>query len=151
MRSSHWPAARPHSITPSQGSTGAQSSVTGLRVVRPTQFVQRVSNHGCCATCGSTRHARPSSHSPPRSGAATRASTSITAKPCSTPKLIQLRGNISADPADTSAAQPAIWAHRRQKRGQPWPASSAAASDRPAVAMNSDTIAARCTVQNGSR
>ena len=138
-------------MTPSQGSTGAQSSVTGLRVVRPTQLDQRVSNQGCCTHCGSSRQNSPSSQSPPRSGAASRASTSITAKPCSTPKLIQLRGNIRADPADTSTAHAAIWAQRRQKRRQPCPASRAAASDRPAVAMNSDTITVRCTVQNGSR
>jgi hypothetical protein len=72
------------------------------------------------------------------------------AKPCSTPKLIQLFGNISAEPADTSSAHAAICDQRFQKRGQAWPASSATACESPATAMNSVTITARCTVQKGS-
>ena len=62
-------------------------------------------------------HSAPSGHRPRPSGAASRASTSMTAMPCSTPKLIQLLGNISAEPALTSSAQPATCAQRRQKRG----------------------------------
>ena len=47
-----------------------------------------------------------------------RAMTSITAMPWRTPKLMKLRGNISHEPIDTSTAQPAICAQRRQKRCQ---------------------------------
>ena len=57
-------------------------------------------------------------HHAARSGAAPRAAISISAMPCSTPKLIQLRGNISAEPSDTSTAQPATAAHRRQNMGR---------------------------------
>ena len=44
--------------------------------------------------------------------------TSMTAMPCRTPKLMKLRGNISHEPIDTSTAQPATCAQRRQKRCQ---------------------------------
>ncbi len=70
--------------------------------------------------------------------------------PCNTPKLIQLCGNIIAEPAETSAAQPATCSQRRQKRCQLWPASSATACPRPAHSRKSDTMPVRCRVQKGS-
>ena len=70
--------------------------------------------------------------------------------PCSTPKLIQLRGNIGTTPSDTSSAQPATWAQRRQKRRQVWPASTATAWPAPAPSRNIETMQRRCVVQNGS-
>jgi len=70
--------------------------------------------------------------------------------PCSTPKLIQLFGNISAEPADTASAQAATWAQRRQKRGQPTPARWASAWPRPAQNRNRLTITVRCVVQKTS-
>ena len=45
-----------------------------------------------------------------------RSSGSITATACSTPKLIQLFGNIHIEPRLTSTAQPAICSQRRRKR-----------------------------------
>ena len=149
--SSHWPSASPHSITPSQGSSGTQSSVTGFWVTRPTQLVSRVSKNGCCTARGSSTSNAPMGHSHPRRGAARRATSSINAMPCSTPKLIQLRGNISAEPADTSTAQPATAAQRRQKRAQPKPDISATAWPMPAQNKNKLTIAVRWVVHSGSR
>ena len=70
--------------------------------------------------------------------------------PCSTPKLIQLLGNIHAEPMLTSSAQPTICAQRRQNFGQPWPACSATASDSPAQNRNRLTMHARCTVHSAS-
>ena len=70
--------------------------------------------------------------------------------PCSTPKLIQPRGNIWYEPRDTSSAQPATWAQRRQKRRQVWPASTATACPAPAPIRNIETMQKRCCVQNGS-
>ena len=64
--------------------------------------------------------------------------------------LIQRSGNIHADPADTSSAQAATWAQRRQKRGQPCPLAMASACPRPAQSRNRLTMAVRCPVQNGS-
>ena len=76
--------------------------------------------------------------------------TSMTAMPCSTPKEIQLRGNISTLPAVTSRAQPATCAQRRQKRGQLCPCALATAWPRPAQNRNRLTIGVRCVVHNGS-
>ena len=94
---------------------------------------------------------RPSGQRQAPHDAVKRAMTSITAMPWSTPKLMKLFGNISHEPSETSTAQPAICAQRRQKRASgcccaeatPWPA--------PTQNMNSVTMHARCTVQNGSR
>ena len=47
-----------------------------------------------------------------------RTTISISAMPCSTPKLIQVRGNMNHEAALTSSAQPAICAQRLQNRGQ---------------------------------
>ena len=77
-----------------------------------------------------------------------RVTISISAMPCSTPKLIQLLGNISQEPIDTSTAQAATWAQRRQKFREP--ASIATACDRPAQNRNSETMAVRCPVHSGS-
>ena len=75
---------------------------------------------------------------------------SITAMPCRTPKLMKLFGNISHEPNETSTAQPAICAQRRQKRCHGWPCADAIAWPAPTQAMKSVTMQARCTVQNGS-
>ncbi len=48
-----------------------------------------------------------------------RVTISITAMPCSTPKVMLLLGNIWYEPAVTNSAQPATWAQRFQNRGQP--------------------------------
>ena len=96
----------------------APTTPTGLRVTRPNQSVRRESKRGDWTHCGSSSASRPSGHSQRPQPALSRTRTSITAIPCSTPKLIQLPGNISALPALTNNAQPATCPHRRQKRGQ---------------------------------
>ena len=75
----------------------------------------------------------------------------ITAMPCSTPKLIQPWGNMNHDPSDTSTAQPATCAQRRQKRRALCPASTAKAWPPPAQNRKRLTMQVRCHVQTGSR
>ena len=155
----------PSHITPSQGSSGTQSSVGGFRVTTPSQLSQRLSKAAAIAAGACVRSAAPSSgaaaisaapasqgtapRSQPRTSAQ-RVTSSITAMPCSTPKLIQLRGNIHSDPSDTSAAHPATCTQRRAKRGQLWPRCTATTCPMPAHSRNRLTMPVRCQVHTGS-
>jgi len=128
----------------------------------PIQLVRRVSKNGSSTQCGSIHASAASSATPANASGARarraggrrvpsrRSTISITAMPCSTPKLIQLLGNMIREPNDTSSAQPATCAQRRQNRAQVWPASTATAWPAPAPSRNIETMHRRCVVQNGS-
>ncbi len=79
-----------------------------------------------------------------------RTTISITAMPCSTPKLIQVRGNMNHEAALTSSAQPAICAQRRQNRASGWPWWLAISWPAPAQSRNRVTMQVRCSVHFGS-
>ncbi len=95
------------------------------------------------ATRPSTNQARPS-------GAVARSTSSMSAMPCSTPKLIQLRGNMNHEPRDTSTAHAATWAQRFQNLGHDCPRATATAWPAPAASRNRLTISVRCVVHSGS-
>jgi hypothetical protein len=113
-------------------------------------LLQRLSKNGCCTHCGNNTASRPSGQSQGRMGAAMRATISIKAMPCNTPKLMYVCGNMVQEPMLTSTAQPATRAQRRQKRGQPGPWCNANAWPTPAQNRNKLTMQMRWRSQNGS-
>ena len=125
--------------------------MTGLCVVNPIQFVQRVSKNGSAATSGRTIATSPSGQRHTPHATVKRTTISSSAIACSTPKLMKLVGNIAHEPSETSSAQPAICATRLQKRASDCPCAAAMPCPAPTHSMKSVTMQARCTVQTGER